>query len=161
VVTPRSSMVVRALSRIRRRRWLNTLRSASKTTSSGMSCHAFRSAAAHGSRPEDAVRRCDGRGTPRRAACGRTAPAGTRHQDRAEATEPRALGGGPGPRGALSLEQAIARHLHLDRKTVRKFARASSPEAISTRAPTPAPPRSCDGSTATSTDRNSIRVSSL
>jgi transposase len=30
---------------------------------------------------------------------------------------------------------AIARHLQLDRKTVRKFARASSPEAISTRAP--------------------------
>jgi len=30
---------------------------------------------------------------------------------------------------------AIARRLHLDRKTVRKFARASSPEAISTREP--------------------------
>src|SRR5438270_2583795 len=30
---------------------------------------------------------------------------------------------------------AIAKHLHLDRKTVRKFAHASSPEAISTRGP--------------------------
>jgi hypothetical protein len=35
---------------------------------------------------------------------------------------------------------AIAKHLHLDRKTVRKFARASSPEAISTRGPHAGPP---------------------
>jgi transposase len=35
---------------------------------------------------------------------------------------------------------AIAHRLHLDRKTVRKFARASSPEAISTRGPCAGPP---------------------